>query len=205
MSTLEAQRRHQILDAAERLLRHYGPHKTTIAEIAREAEVGVGTVYLEFASKEAILEELSNVRHASVLRSMRDAAAARSVRVVERLCGVLDARVEAFLRLADEGVHAPDLIHCMHPGVKSAHERYKSQEQALLADLLREGTRSGEFAPLDADITALVVLHAYATFAPPKIFIQPRDEMRKLLRGMHELVMHGLLARDSTRRGTKRK
>jgi hypothetical protein len=59
VGTAEAERRQTILAAAERLLRHYGPGKTTIAEIAREADVGVGTVYLEFSSKDAILEALS--------------------------------------------------------------------------------------------------------------------------------------------------
>jgi len=45
-------RRRVILDTAARLLRHYGPAKTTMADIARAADIAVGSVYLEFASKE---------------------------------------------------------------------------------------------------------------------------------------------------------
>ena len=40
----EPDRRLLILEAAGRLFRHYGPFKTTVADIAREARVGVGTV-----------------------------------------------------------------------------------------------------------------------------------------------------------------
>src|SRR5262245_17349677 len=72
----EVDRREQILEAADRLLRHYGPHKTTIADVAREANVGVGTVYLEFCSKEALIEELSQTRHRAVLDAMRAAMSA---------------------------------------------------------------------------------------------------------------------------------
>jgi len=67
----EAARREQILQAAERLLQHYGPQKTTVADVAREAGIGVGSVYLEFPSKEAIVEALSRARYEAVLEAMR--------------------------------------------------------------------------------------------------------------------------------------
>src|SRR4029079_9279854 len=69
-----ARRREQILSAADRLLRHYGPNKTTVADVAREAGIGVGSVYLEFPSKDALIEELSRARHRAVLAAMRAAA-----------------------------------------------------------------------------------------------------------------------------------
>src|SRR5262249_16762278 len=49
-----AQIRDAILDAAERLLARYGFKKTTIDDLAREAGIGKGTVYLHFPSKEEV-------------------------------------------------------------------------------------------------------------------------------------------------------
>src|SRR5262245_27687932 len=108
------QRRRQILAAAEQLLRHYGPAKTTVAEIAREAHLGVGTVYLEFSSKDEISAELSRRRYVAILQGMQAAAAGTSASYAARLRAVFDAKVEFLLRLAGEGVHAPDLVHCGH-------------------------------------------------------------------------------------------
>jgi AcrR family transcriptional regulator len=65
------ERRQRILRAAERLLSHYGFAKTTVADIAKEARVGVGTVYLEFSSKEAIVATLSMQVRQRALDSMR--------------------------------------------------------------------------------------------------------------------------------------
>jgi AcrR family transcriptional regulator len=65
------ERRKRILEATERLLRRYGPAKTTVADIAREAEIAVGAVYLEFASKDAIVEELSQGQHRAVMAAAR--------------------------------------------------------------------------------------------------------------------------------------
>src|SRR5271165_3669540 len=103
-----SERRAFILDAANRLLRHYGPHKTTVADVAREAGVGVGTVYLEFPSKDVLVEEISRTRYRSVLSAMRAAAGAGSP-ASDQLVGALDARLEAFLSIAAEGAHAGDL------------------------------------------------------------------------------------------------
>ncbi|MCH9684496.1 MAG: TetR/AcrR family transcriptional regulator [Deltaproteobacteria bacterium] len=48
----------RLLDAATKLFVRHGFDKTTIAEIAREAGVGKGSVYLHFDSKEDLLESL---------------------------------------------------------------------------------------------------------------------------------------------------
>ncbi|MEE2035670.1 helix-turn-helix domain-containing protein [Nocardiopsis sp. CT-R113] len=45
----------RILDAAEELLVAWGRRKITIEDVARRAKVGKGTVYLHFATKEALL------------------------------------------------------------------------------------------------------------------------------------------------------
>src|SRR6185436_7601265 len=113
-----SERRRRILEATERLLRQYGPAKTTVAEIAREAEIAVGAVYLEFASKDAIVEELSNAQHRAVIAAMRAVAAEGDRPFSDRVRAVFDARVEAFLDLADTGAHGCDLVHCQSRAVK---------------------------------------------------------------------------------------
>lgn len=52
------ERENRILDSAVELLIHYGYDKTTISDIAREAGVSKGAIYLHFASKDALLEGL---------------------------------------------------------------------------------------------------------------------------------------------------
>lgn len=48
----------RILDAAARLIIHYGYDKTTVSDIAREAGVSKGAIYLHWESKEALFEAL---------------------------------------------------------------------------------------------------------------------------------------------------
>lgn len=49
--------RRRVLDAANRVFAEHGP-TATLNDVAREAGVGVGTVYRKFPSKDALLDEL---------------------------------------------------------------------------------------------------------------------------------------------------
>lgn len=51
-------RRTRILDAAADLIVHYGYDKTTVSDIAREAGVSKGAIYLHFNSKDDLFEAL---------------------------------------------------------------------------------------------------------------------------------------------------
>jgi AcrR family transcriptional regulator len=196
----EPARRSIILAAADRLLRHYGAQKTTVSDVAREAGVGVGSVYLEFPSKEAIVEELSRSRHREVLDAMRAAASAGRRPFAERLTRALDARLEAFYAVVDAGTHACDLVHCVSAAVKTAQVSYHHAELALVADLLRRGAEAGEIEAADPEAVAATILRAYASFSLPWIASRDRAETRAALAEMHNLVLHGLLVRPQPRR-----
>jgi len=52
------EREQRILDAAEKLFSHYGYDKTTVSDIAREAGISKGAIYLHYKSKDALFEGL---------------------------------------------------------------------------------------------------------------------------------------------------
>ncbi|MEZ4450743.1 MAG: helix-turn-helix domain-containing protein [Nannocystaceae bacterium] len=188
-------RRDQILAAAERLLGHYGPGKTTVAEIAREAGIGVGTVYLEFSSKDSILVALSEERHDEILAAMSRASEVRGP-AAERLGKLFLARTDGYLALADAGAHAVDLIHChacaaLHDVRAAFHQR----THGLIEGLIREAARNREFQSVDPSRSAGAVLEAFAAFAPPWLYQRPRASVHAELVAVTELVVLGLARR----------
>src|SRR5258708_13912156 len=64
-----------ILDAALRLFSQYGYRRTSIDDIAREAEIAKGTVYLSFKSKEEIFRALAETLVERVDSNVADAPA----------------------------------------------------------------------------------------------------------------------------------
>ncbi|MEZ0313465.1 MAG: TetR/AcrR family transcriptional regulator [Myxococcota bacterium] len=192
---LRVKRRTAILEAADRLFKHYGFEKTTVADIAHAARIGVGSVYLEFDSKETVARELSKRCHDHVLTAMRHAASAEES-FARRLRATFDARATHFWEVASTGPHALELVS---PGTCSGtaleRERFEEAEQALLIELLEAGDAAGELRIVDAPASAGVLLRIYATYAPPRLFEQDPAETKRILAATHELVVHGLLRR----------
>lgn len=190
--SVSSERRRAILEAATRLFEHYGHGKTTIADVAREAQVGVGTVYLEFESKDAIVQELSLSAHVGVLRAMREASE-KSSGGAARLTAVLLARTRAFVALRKKGQHACELVHCKAEAVRTAHERFREDERALLGELLREGQREGVFVMREASAVAALIQRVFATLSPPWIFGSDDDAMECAI-DLCNVLLHGILA-----------
>lgn len=188
-------RRSQILAVAERLLERYGPGKTTMADIAREAGLGVGTVYLEFHSKDDIVAALSQGRHEQVLTAMREVTTHSHCDFASRLRAMIDAKISVLWRLSETGAHAADLVHCGQSAVQQEHSRFLRQEHDLVEALITAAITAGEFARVDPDTAATAVLTAYGSFAPPRLFCVCRDETARRLEAMHALVLDGLRAR----------
>lgn len=188
-------RKQALLEAAERLFHLYGPQKTTIGDIAQAAGVGVGTVYLEFPNKDAILLELSEAGHRSVLHAI-EAAWSSPGRADERLRRALRARTEAFLSLARHGVHGADLLHCKSCApISRAHRAFRAAEEQLVAEFLTQGAREGVFSMQSPAAAARALMWAYETFSPPTLFLRDKRTLMRDLDLLHALVFPGLLAR----------
>src|SRR5947207_9648539 len=90
--SLQADLRDVILDAIERLLARYGYKKTTMDDLAREAGIGKGTIYLYFPSKKEVA--LSSIdRVVERVQEQLQALARADAPVPDRLRQMLGARV----------------------------------------------------------------------------------------------------------------
>jgi AcrR family transcriptional regulator len=197
-------RRHQILKAAKKLFFHYGPSKTTIHDIAREAQCAVGSVYLDFPSKEAILEELSTAEYQGVLEAMRDAMndkprARKSAKEHDafeaRFTLVLMRRTRAFFEVAREGAHTSELFHCRIGCVRSARSRFDELETQLLAAMFDAACKDGDCAKSDFTQTARAVQRCLVSVSPPKIFELDDAAAERATKDIAELLLRGLRAR----------
>lgn len=194
MSETHTERRRQILHAAKRLFKHYGTGKTTVAEIARAAGVGVGTVYLEFPSKDAIIAELSIESHACMLAVMRQEAWG-SGSFADRLCAVLDGRLQRFLEIVRDGQHGRDLVHCHCDAARQAWARFRAAEEDLLTELLAAADAAGEFAVGDARQIARVLMRLHDCYAQAAVEGMDPERVRAEIGHAHVLVLNGLRAR----------
>lgn len=156
---LEQKRRGQILDAAEKVFARRGFHRARMDDIASESGLSKGTLYWYYRSKEDLIHALLGrifavpMQSAERLKQAEGAAAERiqaimqaSVREIRRFERILPLGYEFFALAA------------RNPAVRRVLLTYYRGYQQILADLIRQGIRAGEFRPLDPDETALAAI-----------------------------------------------
>lgn len=156
----------RILEAAEDVLRRFGPSKATVVDVARALGVSHGSVYRHFASKAELRDAVMRIWLSRVDASLEaivaeDAPAeARLLRWLRELIAIKRRR------LADD----PELFATY--GELGAETRQVVEEHiAHLTDQVRQmiaaGVARGEFEARDPAATARAVLSATSRFHHP--------------------------------------
>jgi AcrR family transcriptional regulator len=181
--------RDAILDAAEKLFARFGYRKTTIDELAREAGIAKGTVYLYFKSKEEIaLGRIERVLE--ILRARLDALATSEGPPLERLRAVLIDRV--MFRVDSAQLYAADvesLLGEIRPALVAQREVFVRDEAAVVRRLLREAGAA------NAARVATAMIDATNAFLPsylPPDELRAPDLVRKRLSLVVDLLVKGL-------------
>ena len=132
-----------ILEAGLRLFGQYGYRRTSMEDIAREADIAKGTIYLYFASKEDLFAALSAKIADDVLSAARRAAETAGP-FADRMIAVLDAKVGFFQRWVAETPHAEELIASKDHLSGDAFTKFDVAYRRLLAELVSAADAAGE-------------------------------------------------------------
>jgi AcrR family transcriptional regulator len=190
-------KREAILAAALTLFGRYGFRRTSIDDIAREAGVAKGTVYLYVESKEALFRTLAQSLLDGVLATARAAAAARTG-VVERLAAILDAKFGFFYDLLHRSPHASELMDSK----RLCADVFAAGDAAYLAILTKavaDAARRGELAPrrhalAPEDVARMLMAGANGLTLDPSEPLST-DAHRRRLGALVRVVADGLRAR----------
>jgi AcrR family transcriptional regulator len=187
-----------ILDATDRLLARYGYRKMTVEDIASEAGIGKGTIYLHFASKEEvvlshvdrIVERLKEKLH-EISRSDDTAAARLRQMLLTRVMFRFDS-IQHYTQSLN------DLLAALRPGLLARRAVYFEAEAQIFAEVLRNGRAAGELEFEDEHATAHAMLQATNGLLPYSLStteLGERQDVEQRAAGVADLLLRGLLSR----------
>jgi AcrR family transcriptional regulator len=189
-----------ILDSAGRLLVKYGYRKMTVEDIAHEAGIGKGTVYLYFPSKEEVAlgwfdrgharidEELTTIARSDLTPDLK----LREL-LVRRVMGGFDG-AQQFVQSLDE------LFAAVRPSLLARRVRYQAGMAAIIAGVLGEGCADGIFEVHDIDSAAHAIVLAINSLLPYSLSVEQlgrRDEIEAKVQAVADLLLNGLRSRRS--------
>ncbi|MBI0316388.1 MULTISPECIES: TetR/AcrR family transcriptional regulator [Streptomyces violaceusniger group] len=181
-----------LLDAAERVLLRDGP-AVPLEVVAREAGVGIATLYRNFADREELYAAVVH-RSYELVAALAQEAEDSAAPPLDALAGFLHGLLAERHHLALPLLGAPGPLSADEGGLHSADEAdpLGSRISRSLAAVLKRGVGDGSIRP-DATAADLVVTGAMLAHAQ-----LPPDAWGRAVRRIAALVLDGLRARPDT-------
>lgn len=197
LSRFQQIRRQDILDASLKIFDRKGFDAAKMSDIAQEAGVAKGTLYLYFETKAALLEGVIQSAIIPTLQSVDETAQSHS--------GTAEELLVRQMQIMARRIASPEmrtlLRHMIaggreqHQGlIESYYENVIEPGLKLLRQTLKQGVDSGEFRKEVADMDPLVLLGAPIYTTVWKLLfeeISPIDT-EHLVNDLLELVLLGL-------------
>lgn len=192
--------RESILDAGLRLLARLGYRKSSMDDLAREAGLARRTIYLHFASKEAVF--LASIdRVVEELLAKLTAITAEEKDPVERVRRMLVTRVlHRVDSVRDYYQSLDEMFGVLRKTYLERRERYFAAELDVFVAAVHEGITTGRFAAVDARSTARTMLTATNALLPYSLSVKElgsRKEIEREVGQVAELLLQGLVARGA--------
>jgi len=188
----------KILGAAEQRFAHYGYGKTTMAEIAADADMSVGNLYRFFKNKESIALASTEKLLAAKLEAGLQAAASESTS-----CGALRAFLLARLRLAHryfaDNRHLFELVELNNLRYRDILLSYENRVIDAMAEMLEQGMHNGDIRSGDAHRMANLIHQSLLRYNNPiSLRRNSLEHLETDLRDYLTLLYSGLALDHST-------
>ncbi|WP_373531276.1 TetR/AcrR family transcriptional regulator [Vampirovibrio sp.] len=188
-----------ILEAASALFDQFGYEKTTLDDIALRAGIGKGSVYLEFANKEAILFALILENKRNQVAHMLKIAERTDKPALELLKIMLVQNVGMVFDSVQKNRRSPEEMAATREQVRTLLAPFFEARLALVRALLERARQQGEIT-LQPDLyhTAQLILLALRSVLPPYERADKRVKLQNQAAELLALIFTGLKPNDRT-------
>lgn len=182
-----------IIQAAVKRFSEYGYNKTTMAEIAEDADMSAANIYRYFKNKQEIATECAKNWMADRTEVLKSIIRDPKLSAVEKLEKYVLVTLEVSQDKANENKKVDEIcteITQNRPDV--VHEKIKNEE-ALLMEILSFGNQTGEF-DIDNVIETAEAVHTTLVLFDVPIFMHlfTKEQFEKKAYAVVNLLLHGL-------------
>lgn len=185
--------RDEILEAAERTLRRFGPDKATLVDVARDLEVSHGTVYRHFPSK-ADLRDAVTARWLERLAMPLQEIAKERTSALPRLRRWLDQLIGISHQHAREDPQMFATYVQLAASARAVVNGHVNELVRQLTQIIEFGIAAGDLSDrLDPPIAARALFEATTRFHHPALLLERSPaEAEATLDAVWDLLLNGV-------------
>ena len=191
----EPDKHQQIIEAAVRVFARNGYYNSRVADIAKEAGIAGGTIYLYFETKDEILVTLFREKMAEFVADVRKAIAAEGDAVAK-----LRRLITLHVQILEEN---PDLAEVVQVELRQGQKFFRGASGAevnayfsLIASVLEEGVASGVFRKdLPVKLATKALFGAMDQMATSWVLGKRSYKLSVTADDMAEIFLNGLAAK----------
>src|SRR5580692_7465968 len=185
--------REQIVDAAKKRFSHFGYAKTTMAEVATDCSMSPGNLYRFFPGKLDIAEAMATEDFKMHLAQLSTLANAANKTARERLHDLFFEELRRTYHKLENDPRAYEIALIISRERPEYANWMLAQERELLARVIHDGQRQGEFTVSDANATAEIMQSAVMKFRYPQLWTKlSLPKLEQELEGVLKLIVDGL-------------
>lgn len=199
-------RRQQILVAAKRVFLEKGFSRTTIEDIANEAELSAGTLYLYFKNKEELFASLSLrilqylvIRLEEVKGGMQNSSTDKLEALKSAMFDVYDFDTASIINMFH--LQSSETLRNLSEQLLAEFYALVGKSMRVLADIFRDGIKAGDFAdtsPESLANTYWCLFSGIVLWETSKEFMEERKiDIKESLNFAFDIFKRGVLNRSS--------
>ncbi len=189
---MKANVKENIIQVAQEMFSRYGFRKTTMDEIAYAARKGKSSLYYYFSSKEdvfqAVVEKEADHLFGEIMLSTKYAENAK-----EKIGIYIYKRLNGFKNWGNLFEAIKDEYLANMQFIEKIRKKYDEKEIAMMAAYIKEGISNGEFKPMDANLTAKIIVVAMKGLEIPLLMEKNSDrDFKKEIDEMLDILYYGM-------------
>ncbi len=190
-------RKNQILEAALQVFSRRGFHQARMDEVAEEAGLSKGALYLYYKSKDAIIAALLQYFFAQELKKLRALVDTTSAGSVSEHLLSITAQLAADIQWVSRFLPVTFEFYAIagrQQGVRQFLQDYFTDYRLLLAVLIQRGIDRGEFRPVDAETVAIALCALYEGLALLWMIGPQKVQFEREGKAAVQLLLEGITA-----------
>ena len=162
------ERKNQILEAAIAVFARLGFQQTRMDDIASQAGLSKGALYLYYKSKDAVIAALLKYFFMQEFKRLQSLVASEGQESVSEQLLLLTRQISCAMKWMERLMPIAFEFYALAGRDKEVRQflrDYFKDYRSILADLIRRGIERGEFRAINADATAITLAALYEGMA----------------------------------------